>query len=298
MVPIIDAHQHFWDLSMGRHPWLAPGHEVPFRYGDCAAIRRNYLPADYARDTANFDVVKTVHMEAEWDSADPLGETAWLMDLHERTGRPNALIGQAWFARADIAGVLAGHAACPLMRSVRQKPAAAPTPADFRPGAPGSMADPAFRRGYDYLARHGLHYDLQTPWWHLDEAADLARDVPETTIILNHTGLPSDRSDDGLARWRDAMAGFAARSNTMVKISGICVPHRKWTADLNRGVVLDTIRIFGADRCMFASNFPVDSLWATFDDIFGGFMEITADLPEADRRKLFHDNAERVYRPA
>jgi predicted TIM-barrel fold metal-dependent hydrolase len=296
-MPIIDAHQHFWDLSLGRHPWLGGEHQVPFRYGDYSAIRRDYLPDDYARDSANFDVVKTVHMEAEWDPADPLAETAWLMDLNARTGRPNAIVGQAWFARDDIADVLAGHAACPLMRSIRQKPAAAPSREAFRPRIPGSMADPAFRAGYALLGGHGLHYDLQTPWWHLGEAADLARDFPETTVILNHTGLPADRSREGLDGWRAAMETFAAQPNAMVKISGICVPRRAWTADLNREVVLDTIAIFGADRAMFASNFPVDSLWASFDEIFGGFLEITAGLPEADRRKLFHDNAERVYRP-
>jgi predicted TIM-barrel fold metal-dependent hydrolase len=296
-LPVIDAHQHFWDLGLRKHPWLSGEHPVPFRYGDYSAIRRDYLPDDYARDSANFDVVKTVHMEAEWDPADPVAETAWLMDLHARTGRPNAIVGQAWFARDDIADVLAGHAACPLMRSIRQKPAAAPTREAFRPRLPGSMADPAFRAGYALLGGHGLHYDLQTPWWHLGEAADLARDFPDTTIILNHTGLPADRSPEGLNGWRAAMETFAAEPNAMVKISGICVPHRKWTPDLNRAVVLDTIELFGADRAMFASNFPVDSLWATFDEIFGGFLEITAGLPEADRRKLFHDNAERVYRP-
>src|SRR5690606_28943233 len=158
------------------------------------------------------------------------GETAWLMDLYARTGRPNALVGQAWFDRADIAAVLAGHGACPLVRSVRHKPAAAATPADFRAGAPGSMADPAFRAGYRLLADHRLHYDLQTPWWHLGEAADLAGAFPGITVILNHTGLPADRGTTGLAGWREAMATFAARPNTMVKISGICVPGRPWTA--------------------------------------------------------------------
>jgi predicted TIM-barrel fold metal-dependent hydrolase len=296
-LPIIDAHQHFWDLSMNKHPWLCGDELIPFRYGDYSVIKRNYLPEDYFRDTANFNVVKTVHQEAEWDPADPLGETEWIMTVHEETGTPNAMIGQAWFCNDDIADVLAGHAACPLMRSVRQKPAAAPAATDFKPGLPGSTADPKFRAGYEHLARHGLHYDMQTPWWHLAEAAGLARDFPETTIILNHTGLPADRSEDGLKGWREAMAIFADQPNTAVKISGLGVPGQRWTADLNRQVVLDTIRIFGVDRCMFASNFPVDSVCATFDEIFKGFFEIVADLPETDQRALFHDNAERYYRP-
>ncbi len=296
-LPIIDAHHHFWDLSLGKHPWLCGSERIPFRYGDYSPICRNYLVEEYLGDVAGHNVVKTVHMEAEWTPDDPVGETKWLHGLHERTGYPHALIGQAWFVRGDIADVLAGHAAYPLVRSVRQKPAAAASPEALVAGAPGSMADAAFRDGYAGLAKHGLHYDLQTPWWHLGEAADLARDFPDTLIILNHTGLPADRSEDGLTAWREAMERFADQPNTAVKISGIGVPGKKWTAELNGGIVLKTIDIFGVDRCMFASNFPVDSICASYDEIFKSFKETVAGFDEADRCKLFHDNAARIYRP-
>ena len=138
---------------------------------------------------------------------------------------------------------------------------------------------------------------MQTPWWHLGEAADLANDFSDTLIILNHTGLPSDRSKNGLHRWQEHMEGFAGNMNTAVKISGICVPGKKWTPELNNMVVLETIKIFGVDRCMFASNFPVDSLLATFDEIFNGFKEITKGFSNLDRQKLFYDNAIKFYRP-
>jgi predicted TIM-barrel fold metal-dependent hydrolase len=295
-IPIVDAHHHFWELGHGRYPWLED-HVIPFRYGDYAAIRRSYLVDDFRRDHGAHRVVKSVHMEAEWNPADPVAESRWLHELHDHTGWPHAIVGQAWFARDDIAAVLAGHAAYPLVRSIRQKPAAAPSAAAFEPGLPGSMADPAFRHGYALLARHGLHYDLQTPWWHLGEAADLAHDFPDTLIVLNHTGLPADRSPQGLAGWRDAMARFADRPNTAVKISGIGVPGLAWTAELQREVVRDTIRLFGADRCMVGSNFPVDSLCASYDAIFTGLKTITADLPASLRQDLFHDTAMRIYRP-
>ncbi|MEQ8815986.1 MAG: amidohydrolase family protein [Thalassobaculum sp.] len=296
-LPIIDAHHHFWDLGHDRYPWLEE-HVIPFRYGDYASLRRHsYLVEDFRRDHGSHNVVKSIHMEAEWDPRDPVAETRWLHELHDRTGWPHACVGQAWFGREDIAGVLAGHAGFPLVRSVRQKPAAAKSPDAFVAGAPGSMADPAFRAGYGLLARHGLHYDLQTPWWHLGEAADLARDFPDTLIVLNHTGLPSDRSAAGMDGWREAMAAFAAQPNTAVKISGIGLPGQPWTPAAQSGVVLDTIRLFGPDRCMVASNFPVDSLCASYDEIFAGLKAITAGLPPADRRAVFHDTADRVYRP-
>ena len=296
-LPIIDAHHHFWDLSLNKHPWLCGTERVPFRYGDYSSICKDFLVDDFKAVSADHNVVKTVHMEAEWETTDPLGESKWLHELHDKTGYPHAVIGQAWFMRGDIADVLAGHARYPLVRSVRQKPAATPSAETFEPGLPGSMADPKFRDGYRYLAKHKMHYDLQTPWWHLGEAADLACDFPDTEIILNHTGLPSDRSPEGVSAWSEAMQAFAAQPNTAVKISGICLPEQKWTPELNGDIVRETIRIFGVDRCMFASNFPVDGIWATYDEIFSGFKAITSNLDHADRRKLFHDNAAAYYRP-
>jgi predicted TIM-barrel fold metal-dependent hydrolase len=295
--PIIDAHHHFWDLTMDKHPWLCRTRRIPFRYGDYVEICRNYLVEDYLQDANGQNIVKTVHMEAEWDDSDPVGETKWLHELHDSTGYPNAIVGQAWFDRNDISVVLGGHAAFPLVRSVRQKPKAAPSPEAVVVGAPGSMDDPKFREGYRLLARHGFHYDLQTPWWHLAEAARLALDFPDTLIILNHTGLPSDRSNAGVAAWRDAMAVFAEQPNTAVKISGLGVPGQDWTANLNGGVVRDTIALFGVARCMFASNFPVDSICGGFADIFNGFKEIVAGFDPHDQTALFHDNAARIYRP-
>ena len=93
------------------------------------------------------------------------------------------------------------------------------------------------------------------------------------------------------------MEQFAGQANTAVKISGIGVPGKKWTAELNGDVVRQTIEVFGVDRCMFASNFPVDGLCASFDEIFAGFKAITADMGDANRCKLLHDNAMKYYRP-
>jgi predicted TIM-barrel fold metal-dependent hydrolase len=295
---IVDPHQHFWRLADRTHPWLDdPRHYRPvFRYGDYSAIRRDYMPEDFRRDAARQNVVMTVHVEAETDPSDPVAETRWLMRVREQHGLPTAMVGQAWFARGDIAEVLAGHAAFPAVKGIRQKPTAADRPADARRGAPGSMDDPAWRKGYALLERHGLHYELQTPWWHLDAAAELARDFPRTPLVLNHTGLPADRSAEGLAGWRRALERLAAAPNAALKISGIGLPDASWPVESNRQVVREAIRIFGVDRCMFASNFPVDSLVASYDAIFDGFKSFVADLRRADQEKLFHDNAVRVYR--
>lgn len=294
--PIVDAHQHFWDLKHNYLPWLCDEPPIPFRYGDYAAIRKDYLPDDYRHDSAKYRIVKTVYMEAEWDRRDPAAETHWVEKINAATGLPTACIGHAEPDRADIADVLTAHAKSALIRGIRHKPKAALKPHDATRGVSGSMDDPRWRAGYALLERFGFSYDLQTPWWHLDAAAELAADFPHTQIVINHTGLPSDRTDEGLRAWRLALEGVSRQPNIAIKISGIGRPNLPWTVEANGPIIRDAISIFGVDRCMFASNFPVDGLVGSFETIYDGFFASVSDRSIDDHRKLFSDNAVRIYR--
>ncbi len=293
--PIIDCHQHFWRLGQGNYPWLERTNLTDHRYGPVAALQRDYLPADYRADTKDFQIFGTVHVEAEWHPSDPLGETRWLHDLAEAEGLPSAIVGQAWFSRDDIADVLVGQAAFPLTRGVREKPAVTPSADAYQTGLPGSMSDPVWRSGFSLLARHGLHFELQTRYWHLTEAAVLARDFPDIRIILNHSGVPEDRSEAGLAAWRAGMQELAYQTNVSLKISGIGEGGHPWSITRQENIVRECINIFGVDRCMFASNYPVDRLVGEFNTIFKGFLEATEHFSISDRRKLFYGNARKTY---
>ena len=293
--PIVDAHHHFWEPAANPHPWLAPEARIPFRYGDYSAIKRRYLPDDYKRDAAGHDIVQTVYVETEWDPADPIGETRYATSLAERFGWPNAIVAQAWLHKADVAEVLAAHAQFPLVRSVRHKPGG-PTRPDEVGASRTLMSDPTWREGFALLARHGLAFDLQTPWWNLDEAVALAQDFPGTTVILNHAGLPSPRDADSLAAWSSAMARFARCRNAVVKLSGMGVPGQRWTPDSNGWIVRTALDLFGADRAMFGSNFPVDSLCAGFGEILDGFKTILAPMPQREQAAFFCGTACRTYR--
>lgn len=293
--PIIDAHHHFWDPQTNYHPWLADGANIPFRYGDYSSIKRRYLPPEYFADAAAHQVVQTVYVETEWDPEDPIGETRFIEQIARRYGVPNAVVAQAWLDHPDAIALLAEQASYPSVRSVRHKPGGPTAPEQV--GAQRTlMSDEHWRRSYAALHELGLRFDLQTPWWNLPEAERLARDFPATTLILNHAGLPSDRSDEGLAGWHGAMARLAEQPNVVVKISGLGQPGRPWRALDNAWIVREIVAMFGADRAMFASNFPVDSLCGTFDDIYGGFKYIVRDLPAADQERLFYSNAQRIYR--
>jgi predicted TIM-barrel fold metal-dependent hydrolase len=229
---------------------------------------------DYRADSAGWPVAKGVYVEAEWDPRDPLGEMNFIAEVR-KGGFPTVAIAQAWLHHDDCAAVLEAQARHTFVRGIRHKP------------KPGMMDDAKWRQGYARLARLGLHFELQAPWSQLEEAARLAADFPQTTIVLNHTGLPYV---DQLGGWRGAMATFAQRPNVAVKISGLGNVQDK------RRVVLDAIELFGTGRAMFASNFPVDGLRHTFAEIFSGFDSITRGFSEAERRALFHDNAVRLYR--
>lgn len=281
--PIVDAHQHFWDPRVNYHPWLCDPEPIAFRYGDYAALRRPYLPADYFADAKGFDVAKTVYIETEWDPRDPLGETAWVGRLRRETGFPTVMVAQAWLDRDDAASLLERQATFAFVRGVRHKPRR------------GQMRDAGWRAGYARLARLGLRFDLQAPWSELADAAELCRAFADTQLILNHTGLPADRSAAGIAGWKRALASLAACPNAAIKISGLGVPGQQWTPALNRELVLAAIEAFGTGRAMFASNFPVDGLCGGFAEIYSGFREIVKDFPGPEQRRLFRDNALRIY---
>lgn len=295
---IIDAHQHFWEPAKNPHPWLRPEARIPFRYGDYSAIKRRYLPEEYRADCAGHDIAQTVYVETEWDQTDPLGETRYAHDLAQRYGWPNAVVAQAWLDRADVAAVLAGQAAFPLVHSVRHKPGGPASPGEVG-HTRTKLSDLRWRDGYALLARHGLHFDLQTPWWNLPEAAALAREFPATQIILNHAALPGPRDDAaGMAAWAEAVRAIARLPNVAVKLSGIGEPGIAWTAARN-SIVIDTlVDAFGADRCAFGSNFPVDSLCASYDAILSGMKAILARRSRAEQAAIFAGTAARLYRPA
>jgi predicted TIM-barrel fold metal-dependent hydrolase len=266
---------HLWDAHAHYYPWLCDERPIPFRYGDYSKLRRRYLADDYRADSEGWRVLKAVYIEAEWDPRDPLGEMAFIERTRAKSGLPTVAVAQAWLHSEDSAQVLEAHARHPFVRGVRHKP------------KPGMTDDARWRAGYARLAPLGLHFELQAPWRQLDEAARLARDFPETGIVLNHAGLPLDAEIPG---WKSALAALAACPNVTMKISGLGRVARK------REVILSAIEVFGTARAMFASNFPVDSLCAGFSEIYSGFDEITRGFADEERRALFHDNAVRIYR--
>lgn len=296
-LPIVDAHHHLWDLEGPiSYPWLTRPDPHHAYMGDNSSLRRSYLPAEYCRDSALHNVVATVHVEAECDRSQQVAETRWLSEVSARHGMPNAIVAHAWIDTPDAEEILVAHKAFPLVRGIRTKPIISDGPSHSVRGQPRSMQDPKWRNGLSLLQKHDLSWDLRVVWWHLEEAAEVAREHPALRIVLNHTGYPLDRSPEALVVWRRGMEALAACPNVWCKISGLTVPGAPWTLAANRPIIRDAIALFGVDRCMFASNFPVDGLKGSWDYLCSQFKAAVADLPLADCRKLLAGNAARFYR--
>lgn len=285
-----------FDLTRASYAWLKP--DARNRYGSVAPISRDYLPADYRADTAGQRLVADVHVEGHRDSNfHPVEETRWLAGLNASTGCPSVCVGNAALDREDIADLLAGHAAFPLIRGIRDWPKATHAPGGMAYGGNASMDEVRWRDGYALLERHGMSCDLIVQYAQLDEVARLARDFPRTSIIVNHMAYPpSDLEPAGMTAWRKALELIAPATNVAMKVSGMCLGGPPWRAANHATAVRDAVRILGIDRCMFGSNFPVDRLTGSFDTIVAGMQSAVADLAPAQQRKLFRDNAIRIYR--
>lgn len=295
-LPIVDAHHHLWDLGNGRYPWLQNEYHEQFFLGDYHSLCRDFLPEHFLTLTEKQRLVGTVHVEAERARDEQVAETRWLEQVHARFGFPNAIVAHAWFDREDSAEILAAQAARPLVKGIRSKPVTSASPDVSMAGARGTMQDPKWLEGFSRLAEHGLSWDLRVPPWHLVEAAEVAAMFPQIQIALNHTGFAWDRSPQGMARWRKGLEALALQPNVQIKLSEFGLKDLPWNYDDNRVVVLTALEIFGPSRCMFASNFPVAGLRASYDTIADGMAAMLAPLGRAVQEAVFAGNARRFYR--
>lgn len=295
-MPIVDAHHHLWDLGAGRYPSKQDQYDKNFFLGDYRKICVDYMPKDYVGDLEGFRVIGSVHIQGGRAADEHVAETEWLETMHRQFGVPSVVVGHVSFVQANCAEVLEGHARSALMRGIRSRPTTSPGPKASVAGAPGTMQDDHWRRNFALLEKHGMSWDMRIPYWHLEEGAEVARSFPGIPMVVNHTGLPLDRSEEGLAIWRKGLAALADCPNVMIKISELGLPHGKWDVPSNIRVAREAASIFGPDRIIFASNLPVAGLSTTF----GGIVEVmraalAKETPETLAR-FFAANAIRFYR--
>ncbi|MFM1909046.1 MAG: hypothetical protein RLZZ591_2723 [Pseudomonadota bacterium] len=294
---VVDAHHHLWDLSDGRYPWLQQDYnERNFFLGDYRNLQKNFLPEDFRRLSKGCEVVATVHVEAERARNEQVAETEWLHHLNSEHSMPNAVVAHVWLDRPETEDRILQHLQYPLVRGIRSKPLTANRSDESVLGLPGSMQDDRWLRGLALLDKHHLSWDLRVPCWHLKEAAEVAELFPTLAIVLNHHGFAWDRSEAGLKLWRDGMERLAEQPNVYVKLSEFGLRDQAWDEVANRYLVHETLRIFGWDRCMFASNFPVAGLRIGYSELIQAMWRMVAHLTPEMQHAVMCDNALRFYR--
>ncbi len=291
--PIIDAHHHIWRVR--EIPWLA-GPQVPRIFGDYAALRRDYLVDELIGEIAPHGVVKSVYIQLNVAPRGEVEEVAWVQSVAEAHGYPHGIVGYADLAAPDVAATLDRERAFANLRGIRQQLHWHEKPLYRFAARPDLMNDPAWRAGLRELEQRGLLFELQVFASQMDDAARLARDFPGLTFVLLHAGMLEDRSPEGWKRWRAGMRALADRPNVCVKLSGLGTFEHHCSVELWQPVVRETIALFGAERCLYGSNYPIEKLWTTYDRIITVMRECLADLPAGARRAIFHDNAARIYR--
>lgn len=292
--PIADAHHHLWDMR-DYHVWLHANPRVVNFVGDYEQICQDYLATDYLADAADMPLVASVHVQAEFDPSNPVGETEWLSRQAEQTGFPMGIVGFADLSHPDVQSLLEAHARFDRFRGIRHMINWDTVPGRSFAEHGDFMSSDEWRRGFGLLAKMGLRFDMQIWPNQMQEAAALIGAHPDARVALNHTGFPIDRDQASMDMWRAGMRALAANPNVSVKISGLGMLDHDWTTDSIRPIVLEAIDIFGPDRAMFASNFPVDKLYSDYGTIFRAFNEITAGFTPQERERLFAGTAIEFY---
>jgi predicted TIM-barrel fold metal-dependent hydrolase len=338
---VVDAHIHQWDpfttprkvsavaKVVRRAPVLLPALVRVFPrsnrdfIGEARYVFNPYLPGDYRADAAAVWVGTVVHVQAGWESKDPLGaveETRWIAGLpFGRDGAPGlgGIVVHADPAQPGIADLLDAHlAVSPLVRGVRCLAAHHTDPGvmDWTP-VPHRLSEPGFLGGFAAVAERGLSFDIWVYSHQLPDAVALAREYPETTFVLDHyatpvgvfgprgkhTGRTAAARRDVLARWRDDVAELAELPNVVAKHGGLGMPvlgagpvPREQLRDLAAPLITHLQDVFGPHRTLWASNFPIDKPNVTLADSVWVLREVLADRFDEDR--ILGDNARRTYR--
>ncbi len=294
-------------------------------FGEDNNLLSDYMPPDYRADTASSKVGRYVHIEAGWkdkDPLDPVGETEWLETLADP---PAGIVAHADLnLGAAVAPVLKAHkAASSQVRGIRHTLSVHVNPAVMPFAEDADMSRTAnFRKGYEQLAEHELSYDAWAYSTQLSQIAELAEAIPEVPMVLCHAGTPVGYGGDfqGVgateaarnqiaAQWRNGMLMVAAQPHVRVKLSGLLMPVLGFgyeNAATKPGVpelvdklgplVRFCIDTFGPERCMVASNFPVDRVSANYSDVFDAMVELTAEDGQAAQAQMFAGTAESFYR--
>jgi predicted TIM-barrel fold metal-dependent hydrolase len=291
--PVIDTHHHIWlrkDVA-----WLK---DPPIRraIGDFFGMRRDIPVKEWMHDAVPQGVVKSVHVTGNWGPDRALDETRWLQRIADLHGFPHAIACQADLADPDVETKLKAQKEFPSLRGVRHQLHWGSEPLRQNVSRPDLCNTAEFRRGFALLEKYDLHFELQIFAAQATYARELIKAFPNTRFILLHAGMLTDRTPAVIEQWRAALTAIAEFPNVHVKISGLNMFNPDWTQKHMRQSIRDTIQIFGIERTIYGSNFPLEKLHSSYADLIAAYRTVLSEYPEEDQRRVLHDNAVKFYR--
>lgn len=289
----VDSHFHVW--RQADLPWLT-GPMQPRIFGPYEPIRRDYPIEEYLADIATTGVEKSVYVQANWPVGSAEAEANWLESIASRTGWPHGIVAYADMTVEDVRPALDRLMRFPRLRGIRQQFHWHENPLYRFASGPDLCRDATVQRNIARLSDYGLAFDLQVFVGQMEGAGELADACPGVTFVLQHSGMLEDTSDAGRAAWREAMTALARHPNVVSKLSGFgtfihkCDPaHIAW-------LTTETVAIFGARRCLWGSNFPIEKLWADYATLFEAHRQAAGSLSGTEQQEIFFSTACRVYR--
>lgn len=276
---IIDTHQHLWDLDELPYSWTA----------NQPKLNRSFRIDDYLEATQGIEIVKSVFVEADIDEASIPDEARYVLELSERDDNPvSGVVANARPEYDNFRESIQQFAGHPNLKGIRRLLQSEPDELS---------ATTTFRENIRSLAEFGLSFDICVRDHQLPVAIELVKACPNVSFILDHCGNP-DIKNRNYDAWRERIAEMADLPNVVCKVSGIVVNTdvETWTVEDLRPAVEHVIASFGWDRVMFGSDWPVCTLAASYREWFDALNVLVKDASEENKRKLFKENAERVYR--
>ena len=276
---IVDTHQHLWDLDLFRYSWL----------DSLPTLNRSFRMPDYLAAAKGLNVVKSVHLEADVDEPYMLDETQYLLALADQPDNPlEGIVAGGRPESEDFRSYLDKIAGHPKLKGIRRV-------LHTQPDDVGQ--DVTFIKNVAALSSYALSFDICVLARQLPIATKLVSKCPYVAFILDHCGVPQVK-EKNLDPWRSYITEIARFPNVSCKISGLVAyaDPQKWTAEDLRPFVEHVIATFGWDRVLFGSDWPVCTLSASYQKWVAALEEITRGGGEVNQRKLFCDNALRLYR--
>jgi predicted TIM-barrel fold metal-dependent hydrolase len=288
MLPVLDTHQHLWDLARFKLAWVDPNTK------DENVLAKSYTPKDYAEATKDLYVVKAVYMEVDVVPEQQQKEADYLIELCSSGGTPTCAAVLSGRPNSDGFEKYARQfKGSKYVKGIRQVLHVEQTP-------PGYGLEPKFVKGIQLLGTLGMSFDLCVRPKELPDFVKLIDQCPDTRFILDHCGnaklthTPAERE-----QWKKDMAEIAKRKNIVGKVSGFIAsaPARgKWTIDDLAPVINHTMEVFGPDRVMFGGDWPVCLLGVEkYGDWLNALKTVVSDRSAEHQQKLFHDNAMKFY---